>query len=527
MKIPLSVKIGLVPGAALVAIGLLSTVAIRGDHDLAGASDEIHREIILPLTELRREIVATDRALNSIALPSVDGVAEGIAELERHLEFVSEALATASAADAEGDGGDRDGSFRTQMDQLVALANEYLGAGRSVGSTVAEGSIDPASMAQLSVAGAQLDTTLADAIAELEITTDALDETAQAAEKAERKTLLIAASFATLVMGAMLVLVLRTVNRITGSLHAMGDVLEKVEAGDLTSRVAKPADDEVGLIATSLNCALDTLRQAMSDILVHATTVATSSEELTAVAAQMASTADETSERAATVAAAASQISASVSTVSTGTSEMASSIVEISHNAQTAVGVASAAASLAGSANDIVARLSESSTQIGDIVEVIAGIAEQTNLLALNATIESARAGEAGKGFAVVAHEVKELALATRRSTSDISDRIRSMQEGAEAAVASIGKIHTIIRQVEESQATIASAVEEQSAVTNEIGHNVSEAATGTDEIAATIDGMARAAQNVSTGARHTKETADDLARLSMLLKDVAGAYTT
>lgn len=51
-------------------------------------------------------------------------------------------------------------------------------------------------------------------------------------------------------------------------------------------------------------------------------------------------------------------------------------------------------------------------------------ITRQTNILALNALIEAERAGELGKGFSVVAHEVKEISNRITTVSSNIRERV-------------------------------------------------------------------------------------------------------
>lgn len=74
----------------------------------------------------------------------------------------------------------------------------------------------------------------------------------------------------------------------------------------------------------------------------------------------------------------------------------------------------------------------ENSLKISQIISKIEEIARQTQLLSLNASLEAARAGEAGRGFAVVAASIRELALVTSESASEIKEVLGEIQEQTE-----------------------------------------------------------------------------------------------
>ncbi|GAA3545196.1 methyl-accepting chemotaxis protein [Nocardioides daeguensis] len=296
------------------------------------------------------------------------------------------------------------------------------------------------------------------------------------------------------------------------------DYLATIARGDLTRELAIAGDDNVAAMAESVRALVSSLRSSMTRIGETASSVATASEELTAVSADMGCSADDASARMGSVSAAAAQVSGSVQTVASAAEEMTASISEIARSASRASTVAAEAVERARAATGTVEALGTSSAEIGQVIKVITSIAQQTNLLALNATIEAARAGEAGKGFAVVANEVRDLAAATAKATGEIGQLIEAIQRDSAGAAVALTEVGEVIVTINEIQTTIAAAVEEQTATTNEISRSVTEAASGTDGIASDAAVAAESATSTQLGAERTSDAARSLAELAAQL---------
>lgn len=98
---------------------------------------------------------------------------------------------------------------------------------------------------------------------------------------------------------------------------------------------------------------------------------------------------------------------------------------------------------VAAGTNDILAQIintNERAKGTNEIVNIISNVAKQTNLLGLNASIESSRAGEFGKGFGVVATEIRKLAVSSRDSAKEISDRLEGIRNSIESVTEKINK---------------------------------------------------------------------------------------
>jgi methyl-accepting chemotaxis protein len=310
------------------------------------------------------------------------------------------------------------------------------------------------------------------------------------------------------------------VNQLSAVLGQMAD-----GRGDLTTRMPRLGNDEIGKMAHNFNRFISGMQQMIGNIQQVADTVGGASDHL--------KNSSDASRRI------SSEYANVMDTVATANHEMGLAIQEVSSNTQQVSEEAKSAdqaarvvstqfrqamneiQSLAENVNnsgDVIQELVAETTNIASVLDVIKGIAEQTNLLALNAAIEAARAGEQGRGFAVVADEVRTLASKTQQSTGDINVMIEKLRAGVSRAVETMDesqqKAEKTVEYASQSETSIqnisgamvsisdrilqvASAIEEQTSVINTINENLvaakdlsSDGSRSTDEIAHSVDGL-------------------------------------
>ena len=317
-----------------------------------------------------------------------------------------------------------------------------------------------------------------------------------AAREANRATTVIIVMVAiALILGILLALLI--VRSIVNPVNKAVALAETMARGDFSTKLDIDQQDEIGLLAKSLNVMVEQVGAMIRAIGSDVNELTSSSNDMAAASKQISSSARDTADRSTSVAAATEEMSANIQSiaaameqsscnvnmVASAAEEMTSTVAEIAQNAEKARSISEEAVNQSRLTSEKMAVLGESAMKIGKVTEAITEISEQTNLLALNATIEAARAGEAGKGFAVVANEIKELARQTASATVDIKNQISGIQATTSETVADIEKISAVIAEINNVINGIATAVEEQSAASTEIATNISQASQGIAEV--------------------------------------------
>ncbi|WP_238376298.1 methyl-accepting chemotaxis protein [Marinagarivorans algicola] len=341
----------------------------------------------------------------------------------------------------------------------------------------------------------------------------------------------------------LMLIALPIVLAINRHLRTVVSSLKKIatdDNGDLTLRLTKNSNDEIGALVHWFNQFVARLDCVVSRLIVEFKPLEVLISHIDDIAHRMGAAIDQQKNDAKSAKSAVDAINKRVTDIEDYSSN-AAAVAESSANVAidssqkltlAAQGVAYLEQEIE-EAQTVISALAEDVQQVGNVLGVINSIAEQTNLLALNAAIEAARAGEQGRGFAVVADEVRNLAIKTQQSTHEIELTISSLQDAANKSVEVMRK--SVVLAKEKGDMTRSAGIEislmtEEIKKINGMNKNIAlvtkEQGVAVDQLARVVEVMAQHTYQASKESEELFSISRNLVAVTQRVSTEVGVFT-
>lgn len=345
-------------------------------------------------------------------------------------------------------------------------------------------------------------------------------------------------------------LLLYVIGSIIKPLQTVTESSRNLSEGNLDFHIDVNSENEIGVLADSLNTSVQNLKLYISDITEVLDDMAAGNlgreshiqyigdfvqiqKAIGAISNELSQTMEQIHSSATQVDSGSNQVAVGAQSLAQGATEQASEVDnlqqmieqitdQINSNAESAA-ITTEEADKVGEKITIcnnqmhemaeaMEQISACSGEISKIIKTIEDIAFQTNILALNAAVEAARAGSAGKGFAVVADEVRNLAAksadAAKDTTQLIEKTLQMVENGSNLTnltQESLGSVVEGAELVTDQIKIISDASKEQEVAINRIKDSISQISTVIQSNSATSEESAAASEELAGQAQILK----------------------
>ena len=345
-------------------------------------------------------------------------------------------------------------------------------------------------------------------------------------------------------------LLLYVIGSIIKPLQTVTESSRNLSEGNLDFHIDVNSENEIGVLADSLNTSVQNLKLYISDITEVLDDMAAGNlgreshiqyigdfvqiqKAIGAISNELSQTMEQIHSSATQVDSGSNQVAVGAQSLAQGATEQASEVDnlqqmieqitdQINNNAESAAITTEEADKVGEKITicnnqmhemaDAMEQISACSGEISKIIKTIEDIAFQTNILALNAAVEAARAGEAGKGFAVVADEVRNLASKSAEAASNttilIEGTLQMVENGSNLTnltQESLGSVVEGAELVTDQIKIISDASKEQEVAINRIKDSISQISTVIQSNSATSEESAAASEELAGQAQILK----------------------
>lgn len=345
-------------------------------------------------------------------------------------------------------------------------------------------------------------------------------------------------------------LLLYVIGSIIEPLQTVTESSRNLSEGNLDFHIDVNSENEIGVLADSLNTSVQNLKLYISDITEVLDDMAAGNlgreshiqyigdfvqiqKAIGAISNELSQTMEQIHSSATQVDSGSNQVAVGAQSLAQGATEQASEVDnlqqmieqitdQINNNAESAAITTEEADKVGEKITicnnqmhemaDAMEQISACSGEISKIIKTIEDIAFQTNILALNAAVEAARAGSAGKGFAVVADEVRNLAAksadAAKDTTQLIEKTLQMVENGSNLTnltQESLGSVVEGAELVTDQIKIISDASKEQEVAINRIKDSISQISTVIQSNSATSEESAAASEELAGQAQILK----------------------